>query len=173
MYWFHAIAIDCWRIDHTKNEERENNMDDTIVDTMDGLDDDIMEAVDVLRSYTSSTVNALRVVARRRTRSAETMSHQSHIAAAAVTGAFPVAGSDAAANSITTFLNTAHQTTQQQQRQQQQRQQQRQQQQQQQNVFYACPMNNMCQCAGFPNETATLVEINCNEIDLYKFPGKS
>lgn len=50
--------------------------------------------------------------------------------------------------------------------------QQQQQQQQSLHVFYACPMNNMCQCAGYPNETTTLVVINCSEIDLYKFPGK-
>lgn len=44
---------------------------------------------------------------------------------------------------------------------------------QQQDVLYACPLNSMCQCAGLPNETSTLIEINCNEVALYKFPGKS
>lgn len=43
---------------------------------------------------------------------------------------------------------------------------------QQQDVLYACPLNSMCQCAGMPNETSTLIEINCNEVALYKFPGK-
>lgn len=43
---------------------------------------------------------------------------------------------------------------------------------QQQDVLYACPLNSMCQCAGLPNETSTLIEINCNEVALYKFPGK-
>lgn len=124
MYWFCAIAIDCWKIDH-KN--------------IDGKGESL---------------------APRLSRSPTAMSR----ATAAVARAFPVAESNAAANSITTFLNTPHQ--------QHQPQQQHQQQQQQQHVFYACPMNNMCQCAGFPNETTTLVEINCSEIDLYKFPGK-
>lgn len=41
---------------------------------------------------------------------------------------------------------------------------------QQQDVLYACPLNSMCQCAGLPNETSTLIEINCNEVPLYKFP---
>ncbi|EDW11769.1 chaoptin isoform X2 [Drosophila mojavensis] len=41
---------------------------------------------------------------------------------------------------------------------------------QQQDVLYACPLNSMCQCAGLPNETSTLIEINCNEVALYKFP---
>ncbi|XP_030377818.1 uncharacterized protein LOC115626577 [Scaptodrosophila lebanonensis] len=43
---------------------------------------------------------------------------------------------------------------------------------QQQDVLYACPLNSMCQCAGLPNETNTLIEINCNEVALYKFPGQ-
>jgi len=43
---------------------------------------------------------------------------------------------------------------------------------QQQDILYACPLNSMCQCAGLPNETSTLIEINCNEVALYKFPGK-
>ena len=42
---------------------------------------------------------------------------------------------------------------------------------QQQDMLYACPLNSMCQCAGLPNETSTLIEINCNEVALYKFPG--
>ncbi|XP_037881845.1 chaoptin isoform X2 [Glossina fuscipes] len=41
---------------------------------------------------------------------------------------------------------------------------------QQQDILYACPLNSMCQCAGLPNETSTLIEINCNEVELYKFP---
>ncbi|KAH8375722.1 hypothetical protein KR093_002687 [Drosophila rubida] len=41
---------------------------------------------------------------------------------------------------------------------------------QQQDVLYACPLNSMCQCAGLPNDTSTLIEINCNEVALYKFP---
>ncbi|XP_036321263.1 chaoptin isoform X2 [Rhagoletis pomonella] len=41
---------------------------------------------------------------------------------------------------------------------------------QQQDILYACPLNSMCQCAGLPNETSTLIEINCNEVALYKFP---
>ncbi|XP_037960253.1 chaoptin [Teleopsis dalmanni] len=41
---------------------------------------------------------------------------------------------------------------------------------QQQDMLYACPLNSMCQCAGLPNETSTLIEINCNEVALYKFP---
>ncbi|XP_034140695.1 uncharacterized protein LOC117591511, partial [Drosophila guanche] len=41
---------------------------------------------------------------------------------------------------------------------------------QQQDILYACPLNSMCQCAGLPNETHTLIEINCNEVALYKFP---
>ncbi|KAI8120976.1 Chaoptin [Lucilia cuprina] len=41
---------------------------------------------------------------------------------------------------------------------------------QQQDMLYACPLNSMCQCAGMPNETTTLIEINCNEVALYKFP---
>ncbi|EDW04991.1 GH23467 [Drosophila grimshawi] len=44
---------------------------------------------------------------------------------------------------------------------------------QQQDVLYACPLNSMCQCAGLPNETSTLIEINCNEVALYKFPGEN
>ncbi|XP_055848500.1 chaoptin isoform X1 [Episyrphus balteatus] len=40
----------------------------------------------------------------------------------------------------------------------------------QQDMLYACPLNSMCQCAGLPNETSTLIEINCNEVALYKFP---
>lgn len=44
---------------------------------------------------------------------------------------------------------------------------------QQQDVLYACPLNSMCQCAGMPNETSTLIEINCNEVALYKFPGET
>lgn len=40
-----------------------------------------------------------------------------------------------------------------------------------QNILFACPLNTMCQCAGLPNETS-LLEINCNEVSLYKFPGK-
>lgn len=44
---------------------------------------------------------------------------------------------------------------------------------QQQDMLYACPLNSMCQCAGMPNETSTLIEINCNEVALYKFPGES
>uniref|UniRef100_A0A1A9Z995 Uncharacterized protein n=1 Tax=Glossina pallidipes TaxID=7398 RepID=A0A1A9Z995_GLOPL len=43
---------------------------------------------------------------------------------------------------------------------------------QQQDILYACPLNSMCQCAGLPNETSTLIEINCNEVELYKFPGE-
>lgn len=43
---------------------------------------------------------------------------------------------------------------------------------QQQDILYACPLNSMCQCAGLPNETSTLIEINCNEVALYKFPGE-
>lgn len=43
---------------------------------------------------------------------------------------------------------------------------------QQQDILYACPLNSMCQCAGLPNETSTLIEINCNQVALYKFPGK-
>jgi len=43
---------------------------------------------------------------------------------------------------------------------------------QQQDILYACPLNSMCQCAGLPNETSTLIEINCNEVALYKFPGR-
>lgn len=39
-----------------------------------------------------------------------------------------------------------------------------------QEVLYNCPLNSMCRC--FPNETS-LMEINCNEVTLYKFPGKS
>ncbi|TMW46496.1 hypothetical protein DOY81_008424, partial [Sarcophaga bullata] len=41
---------------------------------------------------------------------------------------------------------------------------------QQPDMLYACPLNSMCQCAGLPNETTTLIEINCNEVALYKFP---
>lgn len=40
-----------------------------------------------------------------------------------------------------------------------------------QNILFACPLNTMCQCAGLPNETS-LLEISCNEVSLYKFPGK-
>ncbi|XP_058981157.1 chaoptin isoform X2 [Musca domestica] len=39
-----------------------------------------------------------------------------------------------------------------------------------QDILYSCPLNSMCQCAGLPNETTTLIEINCNEVELYKFP---
>jgi hypothetical protein len=39
-----------------------------------------------------------------------------------------------------------------------------------QDVLYNCPLNSMCRC--FPNATK-LMEINCNEVTLYKFPGKS
>uniref|UniRef100_A0A1I8QBR1 LRRCT domain-containing protein n=1 Tax=Stomoxys calcitrans TaxID=35570 RepID=A0A1I8QBR1_STOCA len=39
-----------------------------------------------------------------------------------------------------------------------------------QDILYSCPLNSMCQCAGLPNETSTLIEINCNEVALYKFP---
>lgn len=41
-----------------------------------------------------------------------------------------------------------------------------------QDVVYECPLNSMCRCASPPNETR-LLEINCNEVSLYKFPGKS
>lgn len=41
-----------------------------------------------------------------------------------------------------------------------------------QDILYSCPLNSMCQCAGLPNETTTLIEINCNEVELYKFPGE-
>ncbi|XP_060663603.1 chaoptin isoform X1 [Drosophila nasuta] len=41
---------------------------------------------------------------------------------------------------------------------------------QQQDLLYSCPLNSMCQCAGLPNDTSTLIEINCNEVTLYKFP---
>lgn len=40
-----------------------------------------------------------------------------------------------------------------------------------QDVLYECPLNSMCRCASFPNDTK-LIEINCNEVSLYKFPGK-
>lgn len=39
-----------------------------------------------------------------------------------------------------------------------------------QDILYNCPLNSMCRC--FPNETK-LLEINCNEVTLYKFPGES
>lgn len=39
-----------------------------------------------------------------------------------------------------------------------------------QDILYSCPLNSMCRC--FPNETK-LLEINCNEVTLYKFPGES
>uniref|UniRef100_A0A182LW97 Secreted protein n=1 Tax=Anopheles culicifacies TaxID=139723 RepID=A0A182LW97_9DIPT len=39
-----------------------------------------------------------------------------------------------------------------------------------QDISYECPINTMCRCASLPNETA-LLEINCNEVSLYKFPG--
>ncbi|XP_055589286.1 uncharacterized protein LOC129741575 [Uranotaenia lowii] len=38
-----------------------------------------------------------------------------------------------------------------------------------QDISYECPINTMCRCASMPNETA-LLEINCNEVALYKFP---
>ncbi|XP_058450252.1 chaoptin [Malaya genurostris] len=38
-----------------------------------------------------------------------------------------------------------------------------------QDISYECPINTMCRCASLPNETA-LLEINCNEVSLYKFP---
>ncbi|XP_055540161.1 chaoptin [Wyeomyia smithii] len=38
-----------------------------------------------------------------------------------------------------------------------------------QDTSYECPVNTMCRCASLPNETA-LLEINCNEVSLYKFP---
>lgn len=38
-------------------------------------------------------------------------------------------------------------------------------------ILYACPLNSMCQCVGFPNSSKILIEINCNEVELYKFPG--
>lgn len=41
-----------------------------------------------------------------------------------------------------------------------------------QQMLYACPVNSMCQCTSKPNDTSTLIEINCNEVALYKFPGK-
>lgn len=40
-----------------------------------------------------------------------------------------------------------------------------------QDISYECPINTMCRCASLPNETA-LLEINCNEVSLYKFPGE-
>lgn len=40
-----------------------------------------------------------------------------------------------------------------------------------QDIVYECPLNSMCRCASPPNETR-LLEINCNEVSLYKFPGK-
>uniref|UniRef100_A0A182Q2B7 Uncharacterized protein n=1 Tax=Anopheles farauti TaxID=69004 RepID=A0A182Q2B7_9DIPT len=39
-----------------------------------------------------------------------------------------------------------------------------------QDISYECPINTMCRCASLPNETA-LLEINCNEVSLYKFPA--
>jgi len=42
-----------------------------------------------------------------------------------------------------------------------------------QDIMYMCPLYTMCHCASLPNETATLLEINCNEVALYKFPGKN
>lgn len=42
-----------------------------------------------------------------------------------------------------------------------------------QQMLYSCPVNSMCQCTSKPNDTSTLIEINCNEVTLYKFPGKS
>ncbi|CRL02651.1 CLUMA_CG015766, isoform A [Clunio marinus] len=36
-----------------------------------------------------------------------------------------------------------------------------------QDILYNCPLNSMCRC--FPNDTK-LLEINCNEVTLYKFP---
>jgi hypothetical protein len=38
-------------------------------------------------------------------------------------------------------------------------------------VIYECPLYTMCRCASLPNVTS-LLEINCNEVALYKFPGK-
>lgn len=38
-------------------------------------------------------------------------------------------------------------------------------------ALYSCPFNSMCHCLTLPNET-TVLEINCNEVSLYKFPGK-
>ena len=38
-----------------------------------------------------------------------------------------------------------------------------------QDILYNCPLNTMCRC--FPNETK-LLEISCNEVSLFKFPGK-
>jgi hypothetical protein len=38
-----------------------------------------------------------------------------------------------------------------------------------QDILFNCPLNSMCRC--FPNETS-LLEINCNEVTLYKFPGE-
>lgn len=40
-----------------------------------------------------------------------------------------------------------------------------------QDIVYECPLNSMCRCASPPNETR-LLEINCNEVSLYKFPGE-
>ena len=39
-------------------------------------------------------------------------------------------------------------------------------------ALYSCPFNSMCHCLTMPNET-TVLEINCNEVSLYKFPGES
>lgn len=39
------------------------------------------------------------------------------------------------------------------------------------NTLYSCPFNSMCHCLTMPNET-TVLEINCNEVSLYKFPGE-
>lgn len=38
-------------------------------------------------------------------------------------------------------------------------------------MYYSCPLNSLCQCANLPNETY-LHKISCNEVSLYKFPGK-
>ncbi|XP_055377292.1 chaoptin [Condylostylus longicornis] len=39
-----------------------------------------------------------------------------------------------------------------------------------QDILFPCELNSMCQCASLPNDTTTLVEINCNSVTLYKFP---